>query len=214
MKIEIVSDVMCPWCVIGYKNLTQALASLEPELRADISWQPFELNPQMPIAGQNMREHLVEKYGMTAEQSDSNRTHISELGTKAGFSFNFADDGIMINSFDCHRLLAWAQEHDKQSELQMAFFSAHFTDNKRLNDHDTLLTLVEQVGLARDRAAEILVGDDYRDLVLGEQQRMRQLGISAVPTFIINDQYSISGGQPVAAFRQALEQIQAETAGV
>jgi len=213
MKIEIVSDVMCPWCVIGYKNLSQALAGLAPELRAEISWQPFELNPQMPIAGQDMREHLVEKYGMTVEQSNSNREHMSELGTKAGFSFNFADDGIMINSFDCHRLLAWAKEQGKQSELQMALFTAHFTDNQRLNDRDTLLDLVVQVGLARDRGAEILAGDDYRELVRSEQQRMHQLGISSVPTFIINDQYSISGGQPTDVFRQALQKIQAETAG-
>jgi len=212
MKIEIVSDVMCPWCVIGYKHLSQALAGLAPELRAEISWQPFELNPQMPIAGQNLREHLIEKYAMTEEQSLSNREHMSELGTKAGFRFNFADDGIMINSFDCHRLLAWAKEQGKQSELQMALFTAHFSENKRLNDPDTLLDLLVQVGLARDRGAEILAGDDYRELVRSEQQRAQQLGISAVPTFIINDKYSISGGQPVDVFRQALQQIQAETA--
>ncbi|WP_320824347.1 DsbA family oxidoreductase [Reinekea sp.] len=213
MKIEIVSDPMCPWCVIGYKNLSQALTELAPELRAEISWQPFELNPHMPLAGQNLREHLVEKYGMSTEQSDSNREHIRELGTKAGFSFNFADDGIMINSFDCHRLLAWAQEQGKQNALQMALFTAHFSDNQRLNDRETLLEIVNQVGLDRTRGEEILAGDDYRDWVRSEQQRLHQLGISSVPTFIINDQYSISGGQPADVFRQALQQIQAETVG-
>jgi predicted DsbA family dithiol-disulfide isomerase len=210
MKIEIVSDVMCPWCVIGYKNLEKALEQL-PELEADIEWHAFELNPDMPVEGQELREHIMEKYGTTAEQSDENRKRIVEMGELSGFTFNFAEDGIMINSFDCHRLLTWAKQEGKQTELKLALFDAHFTNNQRLNDEVQLLAVVEKVGLDVERAQAILVSDEFKQQVRDEQTQMHQLGISSVPTFIINQKYAINGGQPADVFKQALQQIQTET---
>ena len=209
LSIEIVSDVMCPWCVIGYKNLEKALADL-PEIDADIQWHAFELNPNMPVEGQNLREHLMEKYGITVEQSEANRARISQMGLESGFTFNFADDGIMINSFDCHRLLTWAKEEGKQTELKLALFQAHFSDNKRLNDEAQLLEVVKSVGLDTERAKAILASDDYSEAVRNEQARMHQMGISSVPTFIVNQKYAINGGQPADVFKQALQQIQSE----
>lgn len=210
MTIEIVSDVMCPWCVIGYKNLEQALDSLKDEIEADISWHAFELNPDMPIQGQNLREHLMEKYGITPEQSDENRKRISDMGEMSGFTFNFADDGIMINSFDCHRLLTWAKQEGKQTDLKLALFQAHFADNKRLNDNQQLLAVVSSVGLDTSRAQAILATDEFAQQVRDEQKHMHQMGISSVPTFIVNQKYAINGGQPADVFKQALQQIQTE----
>jgi predicted DsbA family dithiol-disulfide isomerase len=147
MTIEIASDVMCPWCVIGYKNLSSALERLKDQLDADIQFQAFELNPDMPIEGQSTREHIAEKYGASAEQSRENQKRITEMGENAGFHFNFTDDSQMINTFDCHQLLTWAKQFDKQVELKMAMFVAHFTENRRLNNIDELLKVVESVGL-------------------------------------------------------------------
>ena len=132
------------------------------------------------------------------------------MGELAGFSFNFADDGIMINSFDCHRLLTWAKAEGKQTDLKLALFTAHFADNKRLNDIEQLLAVVASVGLDVQRANEILQSDEYAQQVRDEQKRMHQMGISSVPTFIINQKYAINGGQPADVFKQALTQIHSE----
>jgi len=207
LKIDIVSDVMCPWCIIGYKNLETALTQLSDEFNAEISWKPFELNPDMPIEGQDLNEHLAQKYGLTEEQGDENRKHILEMGEKAGFTFNLDGKRIMINSFDLHRLLTWAATEGKQTALKLAFFKAHFTDLLYLNDEESLLGVVQSVGLDSNRAKEILAGGEYFQEVRSEQNKLQQMGITSVPTFIINDEYALTGGQPSDAFVQALKQI-------
>lgn len=210
LKIDIVSDVMCPWCVIGYKNLESALVELKDDLAADISWHAFELNPSMPVEGQEIGEHLQEKYGLTEEQSKENRQRIAEMGKASGFDFNFDGKRIMINSFDCHRLLTWAKSEGKQTELKLAMFHAHFSDLIYLNQQEELLKVVESVGLDKARAQAILDSDEFASTVREEESRMQQMGISSVPTFIINDKYAISGGQASATFKQALQQISTE----
>ncbi len=217
IQVKIVSDVMCPWCVVGYKNLASAINSLKksaeleladielPEIK--VSWHPFELNPHMPEQGQDVEEHLAEKYGITPEQSVQNRQHIAQAGQNAGFNFHFSKNMRMINSFDCHRLLAWSETLNKQTELQMALFEAHFTDNRHLNDQAVLADIVSSIGLDGEKAAEILSSDQFADQVRQEMAEFQRLGIHSVPTFIINDQYAISGGQPVEAFQNTLRQI-------
>lgn len=212
LKIDIVSDVMCPWCVIGYNNMAKALEQLNDEVQATIEWHAFELNPQMPIEGQNVQQHLMEKYGITAEQSEQNRLNITQRGRDSGFDFNFGDQLWMVNTFDCHRLLTWAKTQGLQTELKLALFDAHFTDNKKLNDNDILVSIAEQVGLSGATARAVLDSDQYAQQVREEQDRMRQMGIQSVPTFIINDKYAISGGQPTDAFVNALKQIAQEPA--
>lgn len=212
LKIDIVSDVMCPWCVIGYNNMARALEQVSADISADIQWHAFELNPNMPIEGQNVQEHLMEKYGITAEQSEQNRRNITERGKEAGFDFSFGDQLWMINTFDCHRLLTWAKSKGRQTELKLALFQAHFGDNKRLNDEQVLVEVAEQVGLSGTEAREILHSDAYAQDVRDEQHRMRQMGIQSVPTFIINDKYAITGGQPTDAFIQAFRQISQQAA--
>ena len=211
-KIDIVSDVMCPWCVVGYKNLEAALSELKDEVKAEITWHPFELNPDMPIEGQDLNQHLMQKYNLTEQQGDENRKNMLEAGQRAGFTFNFDGKRIMINSFDLHRLLTWARKEGKQTELKLAFFEAHFTDLKYLYQLDTLLDVVASVGLDKDTARNILQSDQYAQEVSQEQDQFKQLGITSVPTFIINDKYAITGGQPSDSFIQAFKQISQEQA--
>lgn len=216
LQISIVSDIMCPWCIIGYKSLEQALKRVSPDITAELKWLPFELNPDMPEEGQDLREHLMEKYGITAQQSDQNRDQITARGKEVGFEFRFSNSLRMVNSFDCHRLLAWAAEQGKQHELQLALFQAHFQDNIPLNDYRLLADLAGQAGLDPGMAIEVLTTGQYADIVRAEQKESFRLGIQSVPTFIINNKYAINGGQPAEVFEQALNQIaeqQAETTG-
>jgi len=211
LQIDIVSDVMCPWCIVGYKGLEVALNELAPNLEATINWLPFELNPKMPSEGQDIRQHLMEKYGITEQQSDQNREMIAQRGKEVDFNFNFSQQMRMINSFDLHRLLAWAKDQGKQHELQMALFSAHFTENIPLNENENLIKIVSSLGLDVAAAKKILDSDAYSEQVRAEQKVSLENGISAVPTFIINNKYSISGGQTPDTFKQVLTQIAQET---
>ncbi|WP_022942663.1 DsbA family oxidoreductase [Psychromonas hadalis] len=207
LQIDIVSDVMCPWCIVGYKGLQKALQQLAPDVQANINWLPFELNPDMPNEGQNIKEHLIEKYGITEQQSAQNSEMLKQRGKEVDFDFNFAPQMRMINSFDCHRLLAWAKQQDKQHVLQMALFSAHFTQNMALNDRKNLIKIVASVGLDINTANDLLDSDAYAKQVRAEQKTSQERGIQAVPTFIINHQYSISGGQTAEAFQEILTDI-------
>lgn len=210
LQIDIVSDVMCPWCIVGYKGLESALNQLAPSLEADISWLPFELNPNMPIEGQDLTQHIMEKYGISKQQSDQNRDMLTQRGKDVEFDFNFSDKLRMINSFDLHRLLTWAKDLGKQHELQMAFFDQHFTYSTPLNINKNLLDIVKSVGLDVVQAQNILDSEEYADRVRAEQKLSLERGIHSVPTFIINNKYSVSGGQPAESFKKILQEIAQE----
>ena len=212
LSIDVVSDVACPWCVIGYKNLEQALASLDGEIEADLAWHAFELRPDAPAEGENWREHIMAKYGMSYEQSEENRKRITEAGSQVGFTFNFTEDMRTQNTFNCHRLLHWAKDTEQQTALKLALFEAYFTDRTNVNDTEVLLQAVEKAGLDRDSAAAVLASDRYEQAVRTEEGHYQQMGISSVPTFIVNGKYAITGGQPAEVFVQALRQIASENA--
>jgi len=227
LSIDVVSDVACPWCVIGYKNLEQALASLDGEIEADLAWHAFELRPDAPAEGENWREHIMAKYGMSYEQSEENRKRITEAGSQVGFTFNFTDDMRTQNTFNCHRLLHWAKDTEQQTALKLALFEAYFTDRTNVNDTEVLLQAVEKAGLDRDSAAAVLASDRYEQAVSAaavlasdryeqavrtEEGHYQQMGVSSVPTFIVNGKYAITGGQPAEVFVQALRQIASENA--
>lgn len=213
IRIDIISDVMCPWCVIGYMGLKQALEQLEGELDADIHWQPFELNPAMPEQGQDLAEHITEKYGSTPEQSRENRDHITQLGANLGFEFNFVEGQRILNTFKAHQLLHWvgetssSQSNVLQTELKMALLNAYFNQGRDVNDNDVLVEIINEIGLDADFARQLLNDQVYAGDVRALQDQWRQLGVSAVPTFIIDEKYMISGGQPAEAFVQSLRQI-------
>ena len=208
VRIDIVSDVMCPWCVIGYRGLKEALSQLEGELEADIHWQPFELNPNMPEQGQELAEHMAEKYGSTPEQSQQNRDHLTQLGAKLGFEFNFTEGQRILNTFKAHQLLHWAGESSElQTELKLALLTAYFTQGRDVHDDEVLIEIVGEVGLDTDFARKLLEDQVYAGDVRALQEQWRQLGVTAVPTFIIDEKYMISGGQPPEAFVQGLRQM-------
>jgi predicted DsbA family dithiol-disulfide isomerase len=210
LKIDIVSDISCPWCIIGYQALNQALFNLAPDIRANITWQPFELNPQMPKEGQDITEHITQKYGITVEQSEQNREAIRERGLSVGYKFGNRGGGRIYNTFDAHRLLHWAYELGKQTELKLALFDLYFQQSGDPSEHRQLLTVVESIGLDGAEAKNILDSDKYTADVRKQQQFYQSAGVSSVPAVIINDKHLISGGQPTETFEQALKQIAAE----
>jgi predicted DsbA family dithiol-disulfide isomerase len=211
MKIDFVSDVSCPWCVIGLKSLEDALGRVSGEVQAEIHFQPFELNPQMPAEGQDIGEHLAEKYGSTPEQSLRNREMIRARGQDVGFTFSMDKRSRIYNTFDAHRLLHWAEEEGqgRQLALKEALFKAYFTDGESPGSHEVLARVAGEVGLDITRAKAILASDEYADAVREREQFYLQQGIHAVPAVIINDKHLISGGQPAEVFEQALRQIAA-----
>ena len=216
LRIDFVSDIACPWCIVGLKSLELALAKLAPTVTADIDFQPFELNPNMPAAGQDITEHTTQKYGISVAQANANRENIRKRGAELGFTFTRADDAgggrnWVYNTFDAHRLLYWAHSVGKaeQKALKHAMFTALFTDGKNLSDHATLAALCGTVGLDSTRAAAILAGKEYTAEVRAEQRQWLEAGINSVPAVVINQQHLISGGQSPEAFEQALRQIAA-----
>ena len=213
LKIDFVSDVVCPWCAVGLGGLTTALETLKGEgVAADITFQPFELNPQMAPEGENIVEHIGAKYGSTPEQSAQNREMIRARAAEVGFDMKMGPDSRIWNTFDAHRLLHWAHETapDKQEALKRALFTAHFTENRNLTDAGVLTQAAEAAGLDRAEAGEILASGRYAQEVRGAEELWRARGITSVPAVVVEGKYLISGGQPAAAFEQALRQIAAE----
>jgi len=214
LKIDFVSDISCPWCAIGLKSLDQALAKVAGEISAELHFQPFELNPQMESQGQEITEHITQKYGITPEQADANRENIRLRGEGLGFKFSKADQpgggrSRIYNTFDAHRLLHWAGlvGTGMQRALKEALFKAYFTDGQSPASHEVLANLCAQVGLDIEKARDILASDAYSEDVRSRESFYQQQGISSVPAVIINDRHLISGGQPAEVFEQALRQI-------
>jgi len=210
LKIDFVSDVSCPWCVIGLRALEQALERVGDAVSADIHFQPFELNPQLPQTGQDITEHLVQKYGSTPEQLRHNQEAIRARGAELGFTFDMGKRSRVYNTFDAHRLLHWAELEGRQLELKRALFAAYFTAGRNPSDREVLVDLATQAGLDPVRAREVLESGRYADEVREREQMYGRLGIQAVPSVIFNDKYLIQGGQPVDIFEQALRQIASE----
>ncbi|CAN5284786.1 DsbA family oxidoreductase [soil metagenome] len=217
LKIDFVSDVSCPWCAIGLKSLEQALEHVAGGIQAELHFQPFELNPQMGPEGQEITEHITEKYGITPEQANVNRENIRLRGEKVGFSFSRADQpgggrSRIYNTFDAHRLLYWAglEGADKQRALKEGLFKAYFTDGQSPASHDVLARVAGQAGLDEVQAREVLASPAYAKEVHESESFYLSGGVHSVPAVIINDRHLISGGQPVEVFEQALRQIAAE----
>lgn len=209
MKIDFVSDVSCPWCVIGLYGLERALERTRDVVAAEITFQPFELNPHMPAEGQNTLEHVMQKYGSTADEIAGNRERIRERAAEVGFSIRYSDDSRIYNTFDAHRLLHWAQLEGRQAELKRALFTAYFTEGRNVSDPAVLADLAASAGLDRAAAAEVLGSGRYAAEVRAAEESWRRNDINAVPAVIINGRYLISGGQPPEAFEQAIRKIAA-----
>lgn len=204
IKIHFVSDVVCPWCVIGYKNLEQAIFELELANSVDIEWQPFELNPEMPPEGEHLQEHSARKYGSTPESSTRFRSDMAKRGKEVGFTFNYFDAMKIVNTRDAHLLLEYAKGFNKQTELKLRLFSAFFSEQKDISDRIVLAKELEAVGLDAQEATATLDNHTAITELQDKEVYWHRLGISGVPAVVFNMSTAISGAQPVKAFKQAL----------
>ena len=209
MKIDFVSDVSCPWCAIGLNALEQALARLSGEVQAELHFQPFELNPQMPPMGEDIVEHLTRKYGITPEQCERNSEVIRQRGETVGFTFGKGKRLRIYNTFDAHRLLHWAGLEGRERELKHALLRAYFTDGENPSDHALLVRVAGNVGLDTEHAKAILASDQYAAEVRAREEFYLDHGIHAVPSIIIDDRNLIQGGQPVEVLENALRELAA-----
>ena len=207
IRIDFVSDVSCPWCIIGLKSLEQAIDGLGEDAKVQLHFQPFELNPKMVPEGQDIAEHLAEKYGATAEQTARNREAIRARGAELGFQFNMAARSRIYNTFDAHRLLHWAELQGRQHALKVALFELYFSKGESPASHEALIRVAAEVGLDAGEAANILASDAYAAEVREAERFYQQQGINSVPAIIINQRHLISGGQPPQVFEQALREI-------
>ena len=210
MKIDFVSDVACPWCAVGLNALERALEKIGDDIRVELHFEPFELNPTLAPEGADAAEYLRAKYGLSPEQLAKNRANIRDRGAAVGFAFG--ERAHVWNTFDAHRLLYWAGLEGKQRELKHALLRAYHGEGRNPGTHDVLVELAGEVGLDPLHAKAILETDEYAAEVRERERHWQQLGIHSVPAVIVNDRHLISGGQPPEVFEQALRQIAAETA--
>lgn len=213
LKIDFVSDVSCPWCVIGLRGLEQALSRTVDLVAADIHFQPFELNPDMAPEGEDVVAHIQRKYGSTPEQAAASREMIRTRAAGLGFAMpGLNEERRIYNTFDAHRLLHWAELEGKQTALKHALFRAYFSEGRDPSNRDVLTDLAAEAGLDAATAREVLDSGRYAQEVREAERLWQSRGIHAVPAVVIDDKYLIQGGQPPEAFEQALRQIAAEPA--
>jgi len=210
IRIDIASDVVCPWCIIGYKQLERALS--ETGLRADVHWHPFELNPQMPEQGEDLQQHVAAKYGATPEDSRKARARLTALGAELGFTFDYAGDMKMVNTFRAHQLLHWAGIQGREHDLKMALFAAFFTNRENVNDLEVLADSAASIGLDRDEALAVLRDARFAKEVRRAEQFWTSKGIQGVPAIIFNQKYLVTGAQGTENFVSILRQLAEEVA--
>lgn len=205
LRIDFISDVVCPWCVVGYRQLEQALKSTATDY--EIHWHPFELNPDMPAEGQNLREHLAEKYGSTPEQSQENRARLTDLGASLDFRFAFFDEMRMVNTFDAHRLIHWAETKGQGHALKQALFAAYFTEQRDVSDAAVLIDVAEKTGLDATEARAVLDGQRYAAEVRQQENVWIQNNIRGVPAIIFDNKHLVTGAQGVENYTRILTQL-------
>lgn len=210
IKIDFVSDIACPWCAVGLGNLNKAITAFSDKANFEVRFRPFELNPNMPLGGQNAIEHLTEKYGLTVEQVQANQAQIRERALEAGFEFHPEGRKRVYNTFDAHRLLHWAGKEyglEKQASLKIELLKTYFCLAVNLDDQQNLLNAVITAGLDPDKAKQILDSGLYANEVREEEAQYTGAGIHSVPSVILNDQYLVQGAQAPESFINAFEQL-------
>jgi predicted DsbA family dithiol-disulfide isomerase len=214
IKIDYVSDIACPWCAVGLGGLEQAIKKIGDAFEVDVHFQPFELNPDMPPGGQDVFEHLTQKYGKTVEQVRATQNEIKARAAAVGYPFHPEGRKHVYNTFNAHRLLHWAglecgaqAQHRLKRELLVTYFQLAVD----LDEAQNLLDAVNRAGLDSKRAADILATDEFAADVRAQQMKYTSMGIHSVPSIIINDKYLLQGAQPAEAFEEALRQVAAET---
>lgn len=210
IRLDVISDVVCPWCIVGYNHLNAAIEKLGLEDKVELHWQPFELNPDMPAEGEELRAHVARKYGSSKADSDRARENITQAGAKYGFEFNYFDGMKIVNTFDAHLLLDYAHEVGKQTELKMRLFSAFFTESKDVSQRDVLIAEAQAVGISADEAKAALNDNQIKERVRALESQWQQMGVSGVPTVVFNRTSALTGAQPQAVFEQVLTELSSE----
>lgn len=218
LTIDIWSDVMCPWCIIGYSQLQKALGALEGEIEAEIRWLPFELNPDMPEEGEGQAEHIARKYGRSPQEAEANRARLIAIGERAGYSFAYAGAGdpppaMMWNTFAAHRLLKWAlieSGAEAQNRLKLALFDAHFQQRRQIGDPQVLADVAASVGLDRDGALAAIADEALGQIVRREEAQAWDMNISGVPAMVVNGKFLIPGAQEPETYVQVLRKVVAK----
>ena len=206
LRVDIVSDVVCPWCVIGYHQLAHAANATGVAI--DVHWHPFELNPNMVQEGENLREHLAAKYGTTLGDSIKARARLTEMGAALGFEFNYADDMRMVNTFRAHQLIDWAEDQGRAHDMKLALFAAFFTRREDLNNVDVLADVAASIGLDRDTARAMLDSEDRAESVREKERFWTSRGVTGVPAMTFNRQHLVTGAQGEENYVNILKQLQ------
>ncbi len=207
LTIDIVSDVVCPWCIIGYKQLTRAADMLADRADIAVRWHPFQLAPGVSEGGQAITEYMQERYGATPEQGRGNRARITDLGKSLGIDFRYSEESRIYNSHKAHQLLTWAAERGRQTALKLALFKAYFTEQVAIDDDEVLLDTVEQAGLSRSEAEDVLSSGRYAQTVDDEVTYWQDQNVTGVPAFIVNGKYMIPGAQDADTFAQVFGRV-------
>ena len=205
IRVDIVSDVVCPWCVIGYLQL--AKATKETGVAIETHWHPFELNPQMAAEGENLREHLARKYGTTPDGSRAARERLTELGAALGFRFAYAEDMRMVNTFRAHQLIEWASGFGHAHAAKLDLFEAFFTRREDLNEIGVLADVAAGLGLDREAALGMLERGGQAEMVRQKEQFWTSRGVTGVPAMIFQRQHLVTGAQGEANYGRVLEHL-------
>jgi predicted DsbA family dithiol-disulfide isomerase len=210
VKIEVFSDVVCPWCYIGKRRFEEALSIFPNADQVEVTYRSFQLDPSTPQhTDQTLDEMLATKYGRSLEQARAMNQRVTDVAATVGLDFRL-EQAHPANTFDAHRLLHFAADHGVQAELKERLLRAYFTEGRRLGDHEQLGDLAADVGLDRQAAAEVLAGDGYADAVEADLALARDFGASGVPFFVFDRKYGISGAQEAAVFTEVLQRTWAE----
>ncbi|WP_282941373.1 DsbA family oxidoreductase [Paenibacillus sp. RC67] len=207
MKVEIWSDIMCPFCYIGKRRFEAGLEQFAHKEDVEIVYRSFELSPNSPKdSTNNIHEMLASKYGMSIEQAKAMNADVGKQAKAVGLDFEF-DTMVLTNTFDAHRLIQFGTQHGKGKEVAELLFKAYFTDSRHVGEHETLLEIAEKAGLSREETAAMLTGTQYSEEVRADEEEARRLGVNGVPFYVINRKYGVSGAQPSEAFLEVLEKV-------
>ena len=215
VAVDIWSDVMCPWCAVGYTQFAKAVSQLEGELEVEVRWMPFELNPDLPPEGKRQDEHLAQVYGRSADEVAAMRAQMQATAARAGFPMDYTGKGeeppaMMWNTFEAHKLLRWAlaeEGPEAQTRLKLALLKAHFQQRRNVGDREQHLAVAESEGFDRAKAAEALGDEALAIAVRAEEARGRQSGITSVPSFVVDGKYLIQGAREPEDYAGMLRQV-------
>lgn len=212
MKVDIWSDVMCPFCYIGKRHFEQAMQEFAHGDSIEVVWHSFQLDPDTKTQpGKDVYSYLAERKGQSLEWSRQAHKHVTDMAARAGLQYNF-DKAVVANSFDAHRVLQLAKKHSKGDAMEEQLFKGYFTEGKNIADHDVLADMAVAVGIEKQVALDVLKSDAYSAEVQADIETAARIGINGVPFFVINNKYGVSGAQPASTFVQALNRAWEEYA--